>query len=81
MRRRYPSGVADDRLEKLRARTRYEPASVEPEVFRRWDEAGIFSPEPAGDAEQSFSIALPPPNVTGALHMGHALNGCRSRTW
>jgi valyl-tRNA synthetase len=63
------------RLEQLQERTRYDPSEVEGRVFRRWEEAGIFHPQPEGDAAESFSIALPPPNVTGALHMGHALNG------
>ena len=63
-----------DRLAALQERTRYAPADVEARVFERWESAGIFSPEPAGDAADSFSIAVPPPNVTGALHMGHALN-------
>src|SRR5436190_383400 len=67
--------MADDRLEALTRRTRYEPHDVEPRVFERWEQAGIFHPEPEGDAEQNYSIAIPPPNVTGALHMGHALNG------
>src|SRR5256885_4842153 len=65
----------EDRLEQLRERTRYAPADVEPGVFARWDDAGIFHPEPEGDARENFSIAIPPPNVTGVLHMGHALNG------
>ena len=65
----------EDRLEQLRQRTRYAPGDVEPGVFKRWDEAGIFHPEPEGDAAENFSIAIPPPNVTGVLHMGHALNG------
>ena len=64
-----------DRLKSLEERTRYSPAEVEEAVFARWEEAGIFSPEPEGDARDNFSIAVPPPNVTGALHMGHALNG------
>src|SRR3954466_5768609 len=64
-----------DRLEALRERTRYVPHDVEPRVFERWEQAGIFHPEPEGTAEDSYSIAIPPPNVTGALHMGHALNG------
>jgi valyl-tRNA synthetase len=67
--------VAVQRTSTLRERTRYEPADVEPRVFRRWEEAGIFHPEPEGEAEENYSIAIPPPNVTGALHMGHALNG------
>src|SRR4051794_16607368 len=41
----------------------------------RWLESGIFHPEPEGTAQENFSIAVPPPNVTGVLHMGHALNG------
>jgi len=67
--------MPDDRLKTLEERTRYVPADVESGVFRRWEEARIFSPEPEGDASENFSIAVPPPNVTGALHMGHALNG------
>ena len=63
-----------DRLKALQDRTRYEPAEVESRVFARWEEAGVFSPEPEGTAAENFSIAVPPPNVTGALHMGHALN-------
>src|SRR3954447_23658081 len=59
----------------LDQRTRYEPAEAEPRIAARWLDSGIFHPEHAGTAAESFSIAVPPPNVTGALHMGHALNG------
>src|ERR671928_406847 len=59
----------------LEDRTRYDPAETESRVFRRWFESGRFHPEPAGAAAENYSIAIPPPNVTGALHMGHALNG------
>src|SRR5262245_42198861 len=38
-------------------------------------EGGWFHPSAEGSPEQNYSIAIPPPNVTGALHMGHALNG------
>jgi valyl-tRNA synthetase len=55
--------------------TRYDPAEVEPRVARRWLESGIFHPPAEGDPEENYSIAIPPPNVTGVLHMGHALNG------
>ena len=55
-------------------RTRYDPTEVEPRVLARWLEAGYFHPEPEGTAAENYSIAIPPPNVTGALHMGHALN-------
>ncbi len=59
----------------LQDRTRFDPAEVEPRITRRWLESGTFHPEPEGTPEENFSIAVPPPNVTGVLHMGHALNG------
>ncbi len=58
----------------LESKTRYDPAEVEPRIVQRWLESGLFHPEPEGDAESNYSIAIPLPNVTGALHMGHALN-------
>src|SRR3954471_237914 len=59
----------------LEDRTRYDPDESEARVFARWLESGRFHPEPAGTAAENYSIAIPPPHVTGALHMGHALNG------
>src|SRR5215470_7896378 len=59
----------------LEDRTRYDPGETEARIFARWFESGRFHPEPAGTAAENYSIAIPPPNVTGALHMGHALNG------
>jgi valyl-tRNA synthetase len=58
----------------LGSRTRYDPAEVEPRIVERWLESGLFHPEPEGDGQSNYSIAIPPPNVTGVLHMGHALN-------
>src|ERR1700716_3865640 len=58
----------------LESKTRYDPSEVEPRIVQRWLESGIFHPEPEADATENFSIAIPPPNVTGVLHMGHALN-------
>jgi valyl-tRNA synthetase len=55
--------------------TRYDPSDVEARIRTRWLESGLFHPEPAGTAQENYSIAIPLPNVTGALHMGHALNG------
>ncbi len=63
-----------DRLKSLEERTRYVAGDVEPRIFSRWEDAGVFHPAPEGTAEENFSIAVPPPNVTGVLHMGHALN-------
>src|SRR5437763_1190039 len=61
-------------MSELQAKTRYDPAEVEPRIAERWLDSGLFHPEPAGSAQDNYSIAIPPPNVTGALHMGHALN-------
>jgi valyl-tRNA synthetase len=61
--------------EKLEKTTRYDPAEVERRVFGEWMDGGYFHPEATGTPEENFSVAIPPPNVTGALHMGHALNG------
>ena len=51
----------------------YEPQDVEAHWYTRWEDAGIFRPEyrPGGEP---FAVVIPPPNVTGSLHMGHALN-------
>ena len=60
----------------LEARTRYDPAEVEPRIVRALARLGAVPPRAGGRrAEENYSIAIPPPNVTGALHMGHALNG------
>ncbi len=60
---------------RLEETTRWDPGEVEQRVFSSWLEGGYFNPEATGGAEENYSIAIPPPNVTGALHMGHALNG------
>ena len=49
----------------------YHPENFECKIYQTWEEQGFFKPN--GDTTKSaFSIALPPPNVTGSLHMGHA---------
>ncbi|KKL99543.1 hypothetical protein LCGC14_1813360, partial [marine sediment metagenome] len=67
--------VAADRLANLRERTRYDPREVEPRVLAAWLEAGHFHPPATGTPAENYSVSIPPPNVTGELHMGHALNG------
>jgi len=67
--------VDEGRRKKLEETTRYEPAEVESRIFGEWLQAGYFHPEAEGTPKESYSVAIPPPNVTGALHMGHALNG------
>lgn len=61
--------------EQLEQTTRYDPKTVESRVFAEWMDGGYFHPEATGSPEENFSVAIPPPNVTGVLHMGHALNG------
>jgi valyl-tRNA synthetase len=60
---------------RLEETTRYDPAEVEARVFAEWIHGGYFHPEAKGRPAENYSVAIPPPNVTGALHMGHALNG------
>ncbi|WP_217921130.1 valine--tRNA ligase [Miltoncostaea oceani] len=55
------------------APTRFDPAQVEARWDAAWREAGVGHADPHSDAP-SYAIAIPPPNVTGVLHMGHALN-------
>jgi valyl-tRNA synthetase len=62
-------------MSSLKDRKRFEPSEVEPRIVEQWLASGLFHPDPEGTAAENFSIAIPPPNVTGALHMGHALNG------
>src|ERR1700748_502029 len=59
----------------LEQNTRYEPGEIEGRVFAEWMEGGCFPPESEGTPGHTFPVGIPPPNVTGALHMGHALNG------
>jgi valyl-tRNA synthetase len=64
-----------ERKARLEATTRYDASEVEGRILERWLEGGYFHPPAEGRPEDNYSIAIPPPNVTGALHMGHALNG------
>jgi len=50
---------------------RYDHKAAEPAIYDRWEKSGAF--KPSGDGEP-YAIVIPPPNVTGVLHMGHALN-------
>ncbi|TSC95722.1 MAG: valyl-tRNA synthetase [Parcubacteria group bacterium Athens1014_10] len=54
----------------------YQPNLTEEKIYRLWEKSGYFNPEnlPAKKNKKSFTIAIPPPNITGSLHMGHALN-------
>jgi len=51
----------------------FEPNAAEPRLYAQWEDAGTFQPKDDPQAE-TYSIVIPPPNVTGSLHIGHALN-------
>ncbi|MDO5059719.1 MAG: valine--tRNA ligase [Neisseria sp.] len=51
---------------------KYNPAEIESKHYQNWQNAGYFQPDMSSD--EAFAIQLPPPNVTGTLHMGHAFN-------
>ncbi len=51
----------------------FNPQDEEQRLYAEWEQSGVFTPSPS-DAGNPFTIMMPPPNVTGSLHMGHALN-------
>ena len=51
----------------------YDPKQVEKKIYDMWEKGGYFTPKPDPE-KKSFCISMPPPNVTGQLHMGHALD-------
>ena len=53
----------------------YQPSAIEEPTYRLWEKAGAFAAgQPGRESARPFAIVIPPPNVTGSLHMGHALN-------
>ena len=53
----------------------FDFAEAEPRLYKWWEQQGWFKPEVAGADAEPFVISMPPPNVTGSLHLGHALFG------
>lgn len=52
----------------------YDPNNTEKRIYKLWEESGFFNPDNLpGERSQPYTIMMPPPNVTGVLHMGHAL--------
>lgn len=53
----------------------YEPKEHEEEIYRRWERSGLFNPDalPGAESREPFSIVMAPPNITGHIHVGHAL--------
>jgi len=60
-------------MDKVSLSKAYEPREVEGRWYQYWVDSGYFHAEDAGE-KPPFAIVIPPPNVTGILHMGHALN-------
>ena len=52
--------------------TKYSPEGIETQWYQRWMAAGCFKSQP--DEREAYTVVIPPPNVTGVLHMGHMLN-------
>lgn len=53
----------------------YESKKYETEIYQRWEASGFFNPDKLpGKRKKKYSIVIPPPNITGSLHLGHALN-------
>ena len=46
----------------------YNPSDIEQRLYQEWEDSGLFTP---GNGSESYSLVIPPPNVTGTLHMGH----------
>src|SRR3984885_8472117 len=54
---------------------RYQPGAVEARIYKEWEDKGAFrAGRPERAKAEPYCIVIPPPNVTGSLHMGHALN-------
>ncbi|MDY6923618.1 MAG: valine--tRNA ligase [Pseudomonadota bacterium] len=51
----------------------FDPKAAEPRLYAAWEDSGVFAPR-QDTAAEAYSIVIPPPNVTGSLHIGHALN-------
>ena len=51
----------------------YDPAASERRIYEWWEKSGFFKPEIAGPDAKPFVISIPPPNITGELHLGHAM--------
>ena len=58
----------------------FDPKAIEAGWYARWEKAGLFAASTKSDKPR-YTICLPPPNVTGELHMGHALNGTVQDIW
>lgn len=63
----------NENIETDNLETKYNPKEIEDKWYSFWEKEGLFHSEP-DDSKKPYSIVIPPPNITGVLHMGHALN-------
>jgi valyl-tRNA synthetase len=63
------SGI-EDKIRRVNMKKNYEPSSTETEIYKNWEKSDFFKAKP-DESKESFCIMIPPPNVTGTLHMGH----------
>ena len=61
-------------MEKKKLNDKYNPKDFEENLYQEWEQKGYFKPS-EDKTKESYCIMMPPPNVTGKLHMGHALDG------
>ena len=59
-----------DKIRRVNMKKNYEPSSTETEIYENWEKSDFFKAQP-DESKESFCIMIPPPNVTGTLHMGH----------
>ena len=71
------ASTAYDTLNKERGLDKYDPSAFENEIYQWWEQSGCFDPDakqqPYEGQKSSYVLPMPPPNVTGRLHMGHAI--------
>jgi valyl-tRNA synthetase len=65
--------ATDKNVEETKLDSSYNPQQIEKALYAEWEQKGLFTPKADGNHASSYTIILPPPNVTGVLHMGHAL--------
>ena len=65
--------MKERKLHKIEMEKSFNPRSFEDRIYTRWQEQGAFTPQ-EGSGKPSYVIVIPPPNVTGMLHLGHGLN-------
>ncbi|HXV92558.1 MAG TPA: class I tRNA ligase family protein, partial [Pseudonocardia sp.] len=65
--------MTDTALSRTTLPTKWNPGEVEGELYRRWVDRGYFEADPES-GKPPFCIVIPPPNVTGSLHLGHAMD-------